>query len=475
MNRLRSALLIAAPVGLVAVAYWGWQSTSQNRDWDRLRPTVPPLLGAVAPGFDARVAAYAKEIQKWPPNLAALADFTRVCHANGQLDAAITGYLALITLSPEEPRWPYRLATILAGYGRLDEAVPYLHRTVELAPDYLTARLKLAEAHLKSNHTADAESGYREVLERDEKNRYAMLGLARCDLQADRLTAARSQLQRTVAAHPSFASAQSLLGSVLERLGNTEGAEFARSKVKQGGDYSEPADPWITELINDCHDPYTLLTAASGAVAVGRPRDALPLLDRGLRLDSSNARLHRQLSKTHAVLGDLKTARTEMENAIALEPGNDAIHLDLIALLRQAQDSAAVASAVAHGVATCPTSAALQFEAGLVASQEGRLEEAARHFEMAWLNEPDRPTAAYEAANMHFRRGEPESAVTLLEQVLARLPKETTAALMLARFGIQTTDPRAAGWLQRAIATEPPAAILAELRHDYQRRFGVTP
>jgi Flp pilus assembly protein TadD len=313
------------------------------------------------------------------------------------------------------------------------------------------------------------------VLQREHKNQYAMLGLARCDLQSDRLTAARSQLQRAVAAHPDFSSAQSLLGTVLERLGNAEGAELARGKVRQGGHYTEPADLWLGELINDCHDPYTLLIAASAAVAEGRPHDALSLANRGLALAPENARLHRQLAKTHAALGDLTAARIEMERAVALEPTNDAIHLDLLTILRQAQDTAGLANAVSRGVAACPTSAALQFEAGLIASQSGRFDEAARYFENAWLNQPDQTAAAYEAATAHFRSGAPKKAVALLEQVLVRLPKETTAALMLLRHGIQTGDSRAAGWLQRAMATELPPAVLAELRHDYQRRFGVTP
>jgi tetratricopeptide (TPR) repeat protein len=475
MNRLLSTLLLAAVAGMAAGGYWGWQRYSASREWGRIRPPLPALLGSSAPGVDARLAAYAQQFEKSPPNVTALADFTRVCHANGQLDAAISGYQALIKLNPEEPRWPYRLASILAGYGRLDEALPHLRRTVQLAPDYVTARLKFGEALLKSNSTAEAEKTYREVLQHDEKNQHAMLGLARCDLQADRLTAARSQLQRTVATHPEFGSALSLLGSVLERLGNTEGAEIVRSKIQQGSHYPEPDDPWLGDLISDCHDPYTLLIAASAALAEGRHRDAVSLLNRGLTLAPENARLHRQLAKTHAALGDLKTARIEMEQAVLLEPTNDAIHLDLLSILRQSQDTAALGAAVTRGVETCPNSPALQFEAGLVASQSGKLEDAARFFESAWHNQPTETAAAYEAATAHFRRGKPESAVVLLEQVLARLPQESTAALMLLRYGIQSGDSRAAGWMQRTIAAEPPAAVLAELRQDYQRRFGVTP
>ena len=475
MKRSLPLLLLAALLGIGALSYWGWQRVSARREWDLNRPPLPPLAGTSTPGLDERLATYHRRLEQWPPDTDALADFTRVCHANGQLDAAVTGYRTLIKLNPDEPRWHYRLASILAGFGRLDEALPHLRGTVELAPDYTTARLKLGEALLKSNDIVEAETVYREVLDREPDNKYAILGVARCDLQGGRLTSARSHLQRAVVAHPHFSSAQSLLGTVLERLGNSEGAELARAKVQQGGHYAEPADPWLSELINDCHDPYTFLTAASAAVTEGRLQDALPHLKRGLDLAPENARLHRQLAKTHAALGDQSTARAAMEKAVELEPTNDAIHLDLLALIRKTNDSAALASAVARGVAHCPGSAALQFEAGLLAAQSGRFGEAARFFETAWRNQPDQTAAAYEAATAHFRQAEPERAVALLEQVLTRHPNETPAAIMLARYGIQSADSRAAHWLNRAIATNPPPAALAELREGFRRRFGVVP
>jgi tetratricopeptide (TPR) repeat protein len=185
--------------------------------------------------------------------------------------------------------------------------------------------------------------------------------------------------------------------------------------------------------------------------------------------------LHRQLAKTHTVLGNPAAARAQMEQAVALEPTNDAIHLDLLALLRQAQDNAALTNALTRAVDACPTSAALQFEAGVIAAQSSRWDDAARFFEIAWRNQPDKTAAAYEAATAHFRRGQPEAAIALLEKLLTRLPKSPTAGLMLVRYGIQSGDARAADWLQRTIAAEPPPAVMAELQQDFQRRFGATP
>jgi Flp pilus assembly protein TadD len=304
MNRLLTSGLLVLAATASGLGYVGWKKHVAQREWSATRPELPALVGPASPGLDARLAALSSRLSQYPPDPAALAEFTRVCHANGELSSAIAGYTTLLKMEPAEPRWPYRLASILAGYGRLAEAVPHLRRTVELAPDYLTARLKVAEALLKSNATTEAEAVYTEVLRRDAENIYGLVGLARCQLQAEQLTFARSTLQRAVASHPESSNAQSLLGTVLERLGNAQGAELARNRVRQGGHYAEPADPWMSELLADCHDPYTLLIASSAAVAESRSADALPILARGLALAPNDARLHRQLAKTHASMGE---------------------------------------------------------------------------------------------------------------------------------------------------------------------------
>src|SRR5436190_12236907 len=116
MNRLIPRLLFVVLMGVIVAGYFGWKTYAARRAWASIRPSAPALVGAAAPGLDARLTACAERLNHWPPDVSALAEFARVCHANGQLDAAIAGYQALIALSPAEPRSPYRLASILAGY-----------------------------------------------------------------------------------------------------------------------------------------------------------------------------------------------------------------------------------------------------------------------------------------------------------------------------------------------------------------------
>jgi tetratricopeptide (TPR) repeat protein len=474
LNRFRLLLLLFAAIVIAGAVFFGQRRHAAHRNWNALRPAPAATAGTEAPGLDARIAACVNRFQTWPPDRAALAEFSRLCHANGLLESAISGYQALLVLEPDEPHWPHLLASILAGFGRLDEALPLLRRTTQLAPDHLVAWLRLGDALFKSNATNEAETAYQEILKRGPGNVYALLGLARCDLQLERWTAARTHLQQAVASDPTFADAQSLLASVFERLGNPEAAALARSRMQNDGHYTEAPDSWTAELIDYCHNPYTLLTAASSAVADGRPKQALPALRRAMVISPNDPRIHRQLAKILYTLGDQAGARTEMEKAVVLAPTDENMHFDLVDLLKKAKDHEALVRAVAAGIVACPTSAALRFEAGLLAVEAGRLEEAEQDFQFAWQNRPDNPAAARELAALFFHSHRSEDGVGLLEEILVRKPRNTAAHIQLVQHGIETGDPRTTDWIKRALDSGAPQLPSTELQQDYERRFGRT-
>src|SRR5690606_30593142 len=128
-------------------------------------------------------------------------------HANGFLAEAGECERALVELEPSNPRWLYLRAHTIGGYGNLDEALPMLEDAIKLAPDYLPARIPLADALLKQNDIDGARLGYQEVLNRDPHHGYAVVGMARTELSEDRPEAARQRLQGYVAVRPEFVPA----------------------------------------------------------------------------------------------------------------------------------------------------------------------------------------------------------------------------------------------------------------------------
>ena len=467
--------VVAVAVLLTAIGAWAWNATASRRHWARERPEAPAVDNASAPGLSPRLTAAAASIAAWPPNQAALAEFAQLCHANEFLAEAERAYAVLMRLAPAEPRWPHLRARILTGFGRLDEALPLLEKTTQLAPDQPLAWARLAEARLKHNDLTGASVAFEQVLRLQPKSVHALFGLARCDLQGGRLTAARARLQEAVAADPKFPGAQSLLATVYERLGNLPAAEAARQRVSGDGRYTEMPDPWAVDLASYCHHPYTLLVAASAEVSDDRPAQAIPLLERALQLDSNDGRVHRQLARARGRLGDFAGARAALERAVERAPTDEKIRGELILLLRQTKDLPALEKTIADGLAATPDSASLRFEAGLLAAQAGRRDEAEAHFLFVSRAQPEESAAPCELAAIYFSSGRADRGLAVLESVLEKDPRCAPALTMLVRYGLDQGDPRTGRWLRQALAVGEPSPALAELHRAFEHRFGRIP
>lgn len=475
MTRLIKPLLAVLALPVIAAGWLAWSRWDDARRWAEQRPPMPALAGESAPGLDVRLAACAARFATWPPERAALAEFALLCHANGRVAEAMRAYEALIAIDPAETRWPHLLAGLLTGYGRMSEALPLLEKAAALAPAEPIVWQRLGEVRLKNNQPAGAADAFAKVLERRPADIHALFGLARCDLQAGRLTAARSRLQEAVAADPDFPGAQSLLATVWERLGNPAAAQAARLRVRGDGRYTEAPDPWAVDLATYGHDPYALLVAASALSSDARHRAALPLLERALALDPRDARLHRQLGNTFARLGDVPAARAPLERALALAPADEKIRTDLLNLLKTLQDTAAADRVVLDGLAVSPDSAAFRFEAGLIAVRQGRTDEAIAHFNTVWTRAPDQTAAPCELAAVYFAAGRAAEGEAVLEKLAAQHTDDPVVLTLLVRRGIETRDARTGDWLRRAQDTGKSLATLAELRQAYFARFGVMP
>jgi Flp pilus assembly protein TadD len=234
-------------------------------------------------------------------------------------------------------------------------------------------------------------------------------------------------------------------------------------------------DPLALDLAAYGHNPYALLVAASGEVADGRPARAVPLLDRALVLDPTDARLYRQLARARSRLGDLPAARVALERAVALAPTDEKIRSELIALVREQHDRAAFERVLAEGLVATPDSASLHFEAGRDAARAGRYDDAIPHLEFAIRARPEESAAPCELATIYFATNRADAGLAVLDRLLQAQPSCQPALTLLVRYGLEHADPRTGEWLKRALAAGQPTPTLTELHQTYQRRFGAIP
>lgn len=473
---MKRTLIIVVCIALaIAASAWWWQA---GRIMDRVATFLPPMpgLASAPPALRERIAAADARAHSRARAGRGLVELGRLYHANGFLDEAQRCYRGLQQLYPREPRWPHLHATILAGYGDIAAALPLSRRVVELAPDYIPARLRLGDSLLKTNRTAEAAAAYEQVVQRERDNPYARLGLARLDLEAGRLEAARQRLEQLVN-QTNYTLGYDLIVSLYERLGLTERANAVRAQSKASGAYRDPPDPWLDALLDDCYDPYRLSLAAGTTAGSGNIAQGRLLLERALAIAPDDLSVRFQLGTMLVRQGDLAAARGELEHCTVLAPDFADAWAHLSALLAQQGRVTDANRILAEGLKNCPLSPGLHLMLARNHQQAGRLGEAIGEFQRSIELRPNEADAYLELGQLFIRADRVAEGVEEMRRALAAEPGNPVALGVLAINAINTgSETEARAWLGR-VRQQPriDGDQVRRLAMAYQKRFGSAP
>ncbi len=475
MRSWRAAVAVAV-VAAGAVAGFGWWQARALRAVMIASVPARPAPGALPAEFAQRVASCAQRVRAGPGRAAALGELGRLYHANGFFAEASQCYQGLLRADPANPLWPHLLATVLAGYGQLEEALPLWRRTTKLAPDFMPARLRVADALLKLNREAEAAAAYSAVLDRDGQNAYALLGLARIDVAAQRWPAARERLG-TVVALTDYHLGYDLLPTVCEHLGDNARAEAIRAQHKDSSAFFDLPDPWVDDLFYECYDTFRLIVAGGNADHAGNLPAAIRLLDRAGSIAPGDVAVQFELGVLHLKSRDFARARRQFERCTVLAPTFPDGWSELTGLLLKQGERAASDRALAAGLAHCPNSPGLHLEWARRLAAASRAAEAAREYQESIRLRPNEAEAYVGLANVDFQLGKSDEGLAALQQALAVEPEHPGALAVLAFYAIRNGDRAGAREWLRHIRLQPrvPPEVRDPLWQAFRQQFGQAP
>jgi protein O-GlcNAc transferase len=164
---------------------------------------------------------------------------------------------------------------------------------------------------------AEAERGYREILQREPSHSDALHFLGVVAFQTGKLEPALELVQRSVALRPDWPVYQNNLGQVLERLGRSDEAARAYTSAID-------LDPSYAEAFNNL-----------GRILEKQdlPAQAEVHYRKAIRLDPAYAEPHTNLGNVLKDRGELDAAIASYRRAIELSPGHSALHSNLLLTL----------------------------------------------------------------------------------------------------------------------------------------------
>lgn len=474
-NQARLGWIFAAGAALGLLGWQGWSRAAAHRTAAAHLPARPVLAGQ-PDQLTQEVATAENRAGHWWHATAGLADLARLYHANGFYPEALSCYEGLRIIQPREAAWPHLQAVILAGFGRLDEALPRWQNAVDLAPRYLPARVKLADALAKSNRWTDAVAAYESALAVEPGQPHALLGLARSAAHRNDWPGAAKLLQSALDRHPDFIGALSLLVTAQTQLGNPGEAARLRAVIGKR-EFTDISDPWLERTLAVCYDPYRLSVASAVAFFSGDRSAAAAWLERAIALAPQAGTYHRQLANQLFQSNDLARARDHFNQAVTLDPTDAEAWALLVELLDHQGDQPAVDRALQIGLTHCPQSAALHHAYARRLSAAGRNDEAIREFRTAQRLRPNEANAYLGLAMVLLRTGRIDEGVRELHGALAVQPGHTLAMEVLARHSIASADRTAARhWLRLLREQSRTAhADLDLIAREYRQQFGQLP
>ena len=223
-----------------------------------------------------------------------------------------------ISLRPRTSLAHNNLGMVLAGQGRVEEAVAHYREALRIKPDNEEAHNNLGAALSGQGRAAEAIAHYREALrlKPDAVEAHNNLGLALAGQgQADEAIA---QYREALRLNPDMAVAHDNLGNALLGQGRAEEAAAQyREALRIKPDYAEAHNSWGNVLFGQ-----------------GRPEEAVAQYREALRLKPDYLEAHYNLGLALARQGRMDDAALEFEAALRINPGLEPARRNLAALRR---------------------------------------------------------------------------------------------------------------------------------------------
>ena len=369
--------------------------------------------------------AYANAL-KSPSNAGMVGRLGMMLHAYDQHRSAMVCYRLAHALEPGALSWAYLLGLEAAATGDDLGAARSLRAALTIDPEFLPARIRLAETLLTAGDFEGSLEEYA-LLARDVPElAVAQYGLGRLSALRRDTKAAIEHYRRAVEISPQFGTAHYALAlayrdAALEELAERHAAEFRRWGARR----PEPPDPILDSVVALRQTARTLLVNATQLASNGEIQEAIDLHLKALEMDASVAQIHVNLISLYGRLGRFAEADSHYRAALSLHGSEADAHYNYGVLLVATTRQGDAIEAFRKALAVNPFHAPAHNNLAMLLAASGSLEDAVPHYRQAIANDP-----THRSARFHL-------VLTLIK--LRRLPEAVEQSERLPRAGKSDT------------------------------------
>jgi len=370
-----------------------------------------------------------------PTDAAVVGALGRALHAWEQWTSAHEVYARAAALAPRAFEWRYLDAVVLQRLARHADAVTRLREALSLSPDYLPARVKLAEALLESGELVESHALFRALAAEPAASPAAEVGLGRIAAAQGQHDAAIEHLTRAVTLFPELGAAHYALALSLRALGRMDAARSALALHEQYGPrWPALDDPALVTVTSLREDAGAMLQRGVRLADAGDTGGAIAAHEAALARDPQLAQAHANLIALYGRARNWSRAEEHYRAFVRSGAGIADAHYDYGVLLGLQQKWDLAIDAYREALALNPMHGHAQNNLGQALEQQRQLAEAADAYRTAVEHQPGFRLARFNLARMLIALARPDEAATELEKIAE--PRDAEAPRYLFALGV---------------------------------------
>ncbi len=389
------------------------------------RGELPPIpdLARRADDFDVAVQGQIqKALEKLrtnPDSAEANGNLGMILHAHQLYELAEPLYVRARLLDPDSFSWSYYLGVIRVPLGKERDAEKTLRLAVGLQPDYVPARMALAETLQKLGELEESRETYTQILEDHPRSASAYAGLGRVCWEQGKVAEAIENYERAYELFPKFGLAHYALGLAYRRLGNAEKAQEHFSLFQRHSTKEPSLEDPVLDAIQALGSPveYSLREGFTLRER-GKFKEAATAFEKVLGIQPDHAVAHANLVPLYIALGDPAKVEQHYRAAVAIDPGMYTTHYNFGTYLARSGRSAEAMEVFRRALEVNPFHATSHSNLGYLLDQQGKSEEAEKHLLLAIQYEPNSQLPHFNMGRLLMARGKPGEAIPHLQQTL---------------------------------------------------------
>jgi tetratricopeptide (TPR) repeat protein len=370
-----------------------------------------------------------------PSNPQAVGAFARALHAWELWDAALQAYERTGQLDPASFAWSYLEAVVLQRLARHTEAATALRKALAIAPDYLPARVRLAEALLAAGALAESKPLFVALSKEASAEPVAELGLGRIAAAEGQHDVAVMHLERAIALFPELGAAHYALARSYRALGRLDDARRAAALNAQHGPRWPALDDKVLEGVTALKDDAPAQVRRGVKLAgMGDLEGAIAAHEAALVRDPSLVDGHANLISLYGRAGNFAKAEEHYRTLAALGVTLADAHYDYGVILGLQEKWDRAADAYRAALAANPLHAQARNNLGQVLERQRKLAEAVAEYRHAVECQPAFRLARFNLGRMLIALGRADEAVSQLEMLVE--PRDAEAPRYLFALSV---------------------------------------